>query len=576
MRTEREISTLLERLDYQNADSLETQDLDFKEWSGSFRDAVAKIVEAVVCLANGGGGTVVVGVADKIVGRARAVLGVPLTVEVDRLRAAIHNRTDPHVAPNVHVMGVSDGTGRLLLLDVPRTGALHTDTSGRGSVRVGTECMPLTGSQIAARLAARGTSDFTAEVVDGDPQDLISAAAMERLRDAASEEKAPTELLEQSDLDLLVSLGVVRDGRLTRAGVLIAGKPGVIQREVPCFSWTYLQMRTEDDYVYRTDGREALPIALARIEDRLRGENPIQTVKQGLFHFEHRAYPDLALRELLLNAFGHADYQIASPVLLKRFGDRLEVSNPGSFIGGVTPDNILHHPPVARNPALVEALVRLRLVNRSNLGVQRIFRMLLAEGKEPPTVEDLGGVVRFTMRSSNVSLPFRAFVDEQVERGINLTVDHLLILQHVVRHGEIDTSTAARICQRPEPAAREILSTMDRSMAMLDRGGTGSGTYWALRRDVHARLELPGHPDRDRRIDWESAKARVLSALRSRSSGEGAGLNNKDIRGIARLDRNQAYRLMSELRAEYAQIRSPGLGRGARYVWEEEGQSPAR
>ena len=60
-------------------------------------------------------------------------------------------------------------------------------------------------------------------------------------------------------------------------------------------------------------------------------------------------------------------------------------SYPGGLPGGITPENILRHETVARNPALVDALTRLRLVNRSNLGVRRMFQALLIEGKEPPS-----------------------------------------------------------------------------------------------------------------------------------------------------------------------------------------------
>ncbi|NLA38813.1 MAG: hypothetical protein GX882_05425 [Methanomicrobiales archaeon] len=38
----------------------------------------------------------------------------------------------------------------------------------------------------------------------------------------------------------------------------------------------------------------------------------------------------------------------------------------------------------------------------------------------------------------------------------------------------------------------------------------------------------PGHPDRDRRTDWEAAKTRVLSVLRQRAEHGEAGLSNAE------------------------------------------------
>jgi hypothetical protein len=48
---------------------------------------------------------------------------------------------------------------------------------------------------------------------------------MEQLREAARREKAPAELLQMSDLDLLETLGVIHKIKLTLAGLLRA--PGV-------------------------------------------------------------------------------------------------------------------------------------------------------------------------------------------------------------------------------------------------------------------------------------------------------------------------------------------------------------
>jgi len=84
--------------------------------------------------------------------------------------------------------------------------------------------------------------------------------------------------------------------------------------------------------------------------------------------------------------------------------------------------------------------------------------------------------------------------------------------------------------------------------------------------DVFRRLRETGTPERDRRIDWEAAKTRILSVLRQRPSG-GEGLSNEEIRRIAHLDRNQAGRLMRELLREVPQVQMVGARRYARYVY---------
>jgi ATP-dependent DNA helicase RecG len=568
MRTTSEISALLDELDHCTADSLEDQDLDFKEWpSRSIDDGVRLVVEMAVCMANGGGGSVVLGVADKVVGRSQAVQGVPPEVDVNRLRRTIYDSTDPKLTPVFDELRVPEGTGRLLVMHVFEGLPPYTDSSGRAKVRVGTECKPLTGS-LRRRIAAEtGETDFTAGLLDGPVEGYLSQAAMEALRGVASKERAPTDLLQMSDVDLLSTLGVVRDGRLSRAGLLLLGKDAAIEREVPRYSWTYLRMESDTEYQDRLDGRDPVAIALARVFERVMVGNPITTLRHGLFHFEYRTYPEIALREALMNAFCHADYRMGAPILVKQLGDRLEISNPGAFIGGVTPENILHHTPVSRNPHLVDVLTRLRLVNRSNLGVPRMYFSLLVEGKEPPIIEELGDAVKVTLLAGEMSVAFRAFVEEESKSGRALQVDHLLVLRHLLRHSELETASAARICQRPEAAIREVLSEMERTRGYLERGGTGRGTYWTLSAGLHRQLSAAGHPERDRRIDWEVAKTRVLSVLKQRAERDESGLSNAEIRQITHLNRHQVVRLMHELRSEDPSVMVPGRGKFARYVY---------
>ncbi|RJR29736.1 MAG: AAA family ATPase [Desulfobacteraceae bacterium] len=568
MRDSQEILTILDELNHQSADTLEDQDLDFKEWNErSMRDSVRTVVQTAVCMANGGGGTVVFGVNDKAVGRSKAILGVPSEVDLNRLKKAVYDSTDPKLTPVFHELSVPDGTGRLVVMHVYPGLPPYTDTGGQGLIRVGKECQPLTGTLRRKIMVETGETDLTAQEVSGPIETLLSASALEQLRAVARREKAPDDLLGLSDRDLLSALGLIRNGKLLFAGVLLAGNTNAIRQNFPGYVWTHLRMAGDTDYTDRADGNDAISIALARILDRIMADNPIATVPQGLFHFEIRTYPEIALREALLNALVHADFRIPGPIMVKQFGERLEISNPGGLPGGITPENILRHEPVPRNPTLVDALTRLRLVNRSNLGVRRMYQALLIEGKEPPRILDEGEAVRVIFHATDLSVPFRMFVAEEGDKGRILSVEHLLIIQYLLRNPEIDTLTAARNTQQTEVDARHALTRMETEFGFLERGGTGRGTYWTLRYDLHRRLSAPGHPDRDRRIDWEAAKTRVLSILMERARRGEPGLTNKEIRQITRFNRHQVTRMLIEMRSENKGLQAIGHGAGARYEW---------
>ena len=565
MRTAANIEMLLAELDHCVADDLEGQDLDFKQWNLKSRDnAVKAIVQMAVCMANGGGGTIVFGVADRIQGRDQAILGVPPEIDSNLLKKAVYDQTDPRITPVFEELAVPEGTGRLLLMQIYPGMPPYTDTAGRGTIRISKDCVPLTGTLRRKIGVETGETDYTSEAVAKMDAALLSATALEALRNQARRERAPDDLLGLSDSELLATLGLIKRGKFTRAALLLAGDEAAIREYLPGHNWTFLQMTSDTDYGVREDRISALPLSVQRIEELLVPFNPITTHKQGLFHFEYRTWPEIAVREALMNAFCHLDLRIAGPVMVKLYLDRLEISNNGGLIAGITPANILHHQPAARNPLLVEALTRLRLVNRSNLGINRMFSALLIEGKEPPHIREIGESVLVNFPKRDLNAAFRLFVADESEHGRNLGVDELLLLQHLLQHPEIDTGTAATLCQRSEPEIRERLSGME-SAGYIEHGGTGRGAYWCIHPDLYNRLTEGDQGEARRRIDWEAAKTRVLSILMQRARRGEPGLSNKEIRQITRFDRNQARRLMQELLRENTDLRQVGNRRWARY-----------
>ena len=569
MREVTEVRSLLARLDTETADDLEGQDLDFKEWPADDRHAVRLAVDAAVCMANGGGGTVVLGVRDRVVGRVQAVIGVPDTVDAHQLKRDIYERTAPKLTPDILDLNVPEGTGRLLVMQVYGGLPPYTTTAGAGTVRRGKDCVPLTGDLRDRLMVERGDSDVSAVPVPEPVASLLSPSALERLRDLARQEQAPADLLRKSDLDLLGALDVLRDGRLTKAGVLIAGHAEAIARHLPNFAWTHERMRSATSYTDRADGQEtrelALPQALLALEARINADNPITTIEHGLHHFEFRAYPTVAIREALLNALCHLDLRLASPVLVKQYPRKLEISNPGGFVGGITAENILHHPPLARNPMLVHALAKLRLVNRSNLGIGRMFEAMLIEGKEPPLIIDEDSAVRVVFKRQETSAPVREFIADEGKAGRILDVDHLLVLRYLLGHAEIDTSTAAELCQRRDAEMRDILDEMAQVYEYLERGGAGRGTWWRMKPALHKRLEGVGNAERNQRIDWDVAKTRILNMLKQRAKRSEPGMSNAEVREVTGYDRQQVNRLIHELGAESVLMK--GYGRGAKYAY---------
>ena len=93
-------------------------------------------------------------------------------------------------------------------------------------------------------------------------------------------------------------------------------------------------------------------------------------------------YPEVAVREILLNAIMHRDYQSNTPVKLYWFSDRIEIHSPGGLYGEVTPET-LEKRSSYRNPVLAEAMKALGYVNRYGYGIQRAKAAMQKNGNPP-------------------------------------------------------------------------------------------------------------------------------------------------------------------------------------------------
>ncbi|MBD5388653.1 transcriptional regulator, partial [bacterium] len=92
-------------------------------------------------------------------------------------------------------------------------------------------------------------------------------------------------------------------------------------------------------------------------------------------------YPNNALRELMMNACMHRDYQSNMPIRLYQFDDHIEIMNAGGLYGEARPENF---PMVNdyRNPIVAEAMKEMKYVNMFNQGVKRGQDMLRENGNK--------------------------------------------------------------------------------------------------------------------------------------------------------------------------------------------------
>lgn len=452
---EREVDAALRALGVAGATArdMESQTLDFKAWSGNFKQMAGLLADAVVCLVNAHGGHVVVGVDDRAAERRAALPGVPQDVNVEALRRAVYDRTRPAITAFVSER-VVDGV-RIVVMTVPPGVQPHSNSAGLATRRQGKDCLPFPPDEQREWRIARGQLDWSADrssvgLDDLDPGEVQRVRRL--LVGAGREQTASLDLSRMlTDLRLLAP-----DGSVVNAGVLLLATEKALRTVVPAYGYGY-QYRPSPGSEATSRFRETRSL-LAGVEvlvdaiERLRQVHPL-SMAAGV-QIQLTDYPREAVRELVVNAFLHRSYETNGTVEVEHSPERLIVVSPGGLVPGVTPENILTVSPTPRNRLLAEVVATLQVAERTGQGVDRAYREMLRVGKEPPVFIDDLTSVRAQLPGGIGNDAFVRYLSDLPE-SLSRDVDALLTLSLLRKRSSVDANVLAKVIQRT-PAEAQV------------------------------------------------------------------------------------------------------------------------
>ena len=315
-----------------------------------------ELADELAAMANGRGGTVVLGVDD----RTREVQGIPLG-DLDAVEGWVREICNDSVKPpldadirKVELDGAAGGRVPIVRVDLARSLFVHGSPGGYFR-RIGSSRCEMTPEALARLFQERSQSRvirFDESIVPRTaPGDLHYSLARRFSR-------------EDPSVDTLHKLRIVAgddDGaeRLTLSGVLLCTpEPQQWLPHASIQAVSYAGERTDIDY--QTDARDIggpLDGQVAEALHFVRRNMLVRAVK-GLARSERPQFSERAVFEALVNAVAHRDYSMAGArIRLHLFGDRLELYVPGALTNTLAPDS-LHLRQSSRNELIVSLLAR--------------------------------------------------------------------------------------------------------------------------------------------------------------------------------------------------------------------------
>lgn len=447
-----------------------------------------ELVEAIVGMANTRGGEVFVGVEDD--GRPTGLH--PKHRDGSGLAALIGNKTVPPVSVRTELI-IVEGV-RVVKVNVPQSRAIVATSGGKILRRRlkadGTpETAPLYPYEITQRLSSLRLLDLSAQPLADAALDDLDPVERERLREIIRKYNGEKTLLDLSNEELDGALGfaVEAGGRRlpTLAGVLCIGRESRLRQLVPTHEAAFqvldgTEVRVNDFF------RSPLLKLIEQLIERFHVRNPEQELEVSPFRVPVPEFDPHAYREALVNAFTHRDYSMLGTVFVSMTEEGLTVSNPGGFVEGVTPDNLLTVQPSARNPYLADALKRIGLAERTGRGVDRIFEGMLRFGRPVPDYSRTTAttVLLHLQRASGDFDFMRMILREEQRTGARLPVETLIVLSRLRDERRLDLAELARAIQQSETHARSLLEQLVEA-GLIEGHGTARGRTYTLSARVY-------------------------------------------------------------------------------------------
>ena len=186
--------------------------------------------------------------------------------------------------------------------------------------------------------------------------------------------------------------------------------------------------------------------------------------------------PEIAIREAVVNAVCHRDYfEKGANVMVEIFDDRVEISNPGSLIHGMTFEDFGKRS-MTRNPTIASLLHRIHYIEKMGTGINRMKDACKEAGISEPEFEITGFFTILFRRKTSENIG----INIGINIGLNETQNKVVELMK--KDSKI---TIPRISEIIGIAKRNIEVNISelKKKGIIERIGSRKNGYWEVKKD---------------------------------------------------------------------------------------------
>jgi ATP-dependent DNA helicase RecG len=412
----------------------ETEDrVEFKEAKTqyAYNSGRKSVLGYVSAIANEGGGYLVFGIREA---SPHEVCG---SLAFEGKEGKLEQDVYRDLKIRIKTQTLYEGVNRVLVIEIPSRPigkVLYFDDVPL--MRVG-ESLTRMSDEMYLSIIQEQEPDFSAKICEGLTVEDLDGEALSVLKTRYADKQQNPAFESLPDLQILSDLGLVKNGNLNYAALILLGNTSSLKEYLPQ-AQTVVEYRLNHSmipYTARKEFQEPLITGIDKMWAYINqpASNPLLHIQNGPYIYDIPSFNEETIREAILNAYCHRVYYIQSDIFIKQYPDSITITNAGGFPSGVTKDNILTVNSLPRCKCLADVLLKVGLVERSGQGIDKMFYNSLMESKPLPDFSYSDAwQVELRLKTEITDKNFYLFLREiQRNRTDKLNVFDLLTLDKV-------------------------------------------------------------------------------------------------------------------------------------------------
>ena len=436
------------------------------EWKQSWRDEYLKWICG---FANAQGGKIFIGKDDD----GNVVHLEDYRKLLEDIPSKVRNHLGIICDVNLH-----DENGSKFIEIVVHPYTVPVSLRGRYYYRSGSSKVELTGIELNEFLLKKAGGTWDEVIENRATLDDIDETALETfIKDGQKIGRMP-DVEGLSTIEILEKLHLSKDGMLKRAALVMFGKDPIgfyptFEVKIGRFVLDSTDLRFQE--VVRGNVVGMLKEVLSQLDHKFLVRN---VSFEGMYRVEKEEFPNIALRETLLNALVHRTY-MGAHVQMRVYDDRLTLWNEGMLPLGVTIDNLKKtHNSRPRNPLIASACFMAGYIDSWGRGIKKIVDSCLEAGLPEPEIIEMDGGIQVTLykekvvseksEKKEVSNQENYFPQMRKQKAERMTA----LMIAINNNPSFSRIQLAEFIKVPEDSVTKYLSELENKLGYIESKGT--------------------------------------------------------------------------------------------------------